>query len=405
MATAAQTLPAHVPAEKAVWLELFKRGNIDRCPQETLIPEIHRTLGRIAWVTNIFPGDRPGWLLTRVEDIQTVLRDPDNFTKNGMGKFAESIGEDWLVIPTETDPPSHSSYRKALNPAFSPQKMAAMRDDLRERAIRQIETFVNRKSCEFVRDFSSKYPIFIVLDLLGLPQERMEEFLAWEKDLFHTNDMNLRTAAIRNVRDYLWEVIEDRRVNRGVDYVSGLFDYEFEGRKWTDIEIFGHCFNLFIGGLDTVTSMLGNIFTFLARYPDRQAELRENPALIVGAVEEFFRAYAVVSVFRIATKEIEICGQKVMPGDYVGFSTPVAGNDPTYYENPEEIRFDRKATHISLGSGIHKCLGMHLARFELQIALEEWLKRVPPFRVADGFKIQYHAGNILHVPELQLEWD
>ena len=117
------------------------------------------------------------------------------------------------------------------------------------------------------------------------------------------------------------------------------------------------------------------------------------------------RAYAPVSVFRIAAREIEIHGQKILPGDYVGISTPIAGHDPDYYEDPQEVRFDRKAPHISLGFGIHKCLGMHLARMELQTALEHWLKLVPPFRVADGFEIQYHVGNITHVPKLELAWD
>lgn len=406
MATALKpTLPAHVPADKAVTLELFSRTNIDACPQETLIPEIHKTLAPLTWCTNIFPGDQGGWLLRRVEDIQVVLRDADNYTKNGMGKFAQSINEDWLVIPTETDPPVHGEYRKALNPFFAPQKIAKMRDELHERAIAQIEQFKGKGKCEFVEDFSSKFPIFIVLDMLGLPQDRMSEFLRWEQDIFHQNDMAVRTTAIRNVADYLNEMIAERRANPGNDYVSGIFDYEIDGRKWNDKEIFGHCFNLFIGGLDTVTSMLGNIFTFLAKNPDKQQELRDDPKKIVLAVEEFLRAFAPVSVFRIAAKEIEIHGQKIMPGDYVGISTPIAGYDPEYYENPQEIRFDRKAPHVSLGFGIHKCLGMHLARMEMQSALEQWLKLVPPFRVADGFKIQYHAGNILHVPRLELEWD
>ena len=406
MATApTQEVPAHVPADKVVRLDFFARANFDVCPQETMIPEIQRTLGPITWCSNIFPGDQGGWLLTKVEDMQVVLRDADNYTKNGMGKFAQSIGEDWLVIPTETDPPIHGEYRKALNPFFAPQKIARMRDDLHERAIKQIDEFKGKGHCEFVADFSSKFPIYIVLDLLDLPQERMGEILEWEKDIFHTNDFEVRTKAVRKVVDYLNGMIAERRANPGDDYVSGIFDYEVEGRKWNDKEVFGHCFNLFIGGLDTVTSLLGNIFTYLAKNPDKQQELRDNPKQIVLAVEEFLRAFAPVSVFRIAAKEIEIHGQKIMPGDYVGISTAIAGYDPDYYENPQEIRFDRKAPHISLGFGIHKCLGMHLARMEMQTALEQWLKLVPPFRVAEGYKIQYHAGNITHVPELKLEWD
>ncbi len=128
------------------------------------------------------------------------------------------------------------------------------------------------------------------------------------------------------------------------------------------------------------------------------SELREKPGLIVTAVEEFLRAYAPVTAFRIAAKEIEIHGQKIMPGEYVSVATPVTGCDPSYYDQPELVRFDRKAPHVSLGGGIHKCLGMQLARLELQIAL-------PEFRVKDGFKVTYFVGNIMHVPELELQWD
>lgn len=405
MATApAATRPAHVPEELVVTLPLYARKRVDECPQETMIPQMQATLPPISYVTNIFPGDQPGWLLTSYEDTMTMLRDPDNFTKNGMGKWAQNIGEDWLVIPTEADPPIHTAYRTALNPKFAPQKMAALRDQVRERAQVLISNFKDRGTCDFVDEFSEKYPVNIVLDLLDLPQDRMAEFLEWEKQMLHTNDWEVRGNAVRKVKAYLMGVIEERQKNPGDDYISQIFDNEVDGRKWNMDEVFGHCFNLYIGGLDTVTSLLGNIFCFLARYPERQRELREKPGLIVTAVEEFLRAYAPVTAFRIAAKEIEIRGQKIMPGEYISVATPVTGYDPNYYDQPELVRFDRKAPHISLGGGIHKCLGMHLARMELHIALEEFLTALPEWRVKDGFKVEYFVGNIMHVPELELQW-
>lgn len=397
--------PAHVPEDLVVTLPLYGRKRVRECPQETMIPQLHATLPPISYVTNIFPGDQPGWLLKGYEDTMAMLRDPDNFTKNGMGKWAQNIGEDWLVIPTEADPPIHTGYRAALNPKFAPQKMAALRDQVRERARALIHKFKDRGSCNFIDEFSEKYPINIVLDLLGLPQDRMAEFLVWEKEMLHTNDWEVRGNAVRKVKAYLMGEILDRQANPRDDYISHIFDNEVDGRKWNIDEVFGHCFNLYLGGLDTVTSLLGNIFCFLARYPDRQQELREQPGLIVTAVEEMLRAYAPVTAFRIAAKEIEICGQKIMPGEYVSVATPVTGYDPSYYDEPEAVRFDRKAPHISLGGGIHKCLGMHLARMELQIAMEEFLAALPEFRLRDGFEVSYFVGNIMHVPELELQWN
>jgi cytochrome P450 len=399
-------LPSHVPAEKAMRLPFFAREIVKDCPQETMIPEMHRTLGPITYVTNIFPGDKPGWLLTGYEDTMAMLRNVDDFTKNGMGQWSQSIGENWLVVPTEVDPPTHTHYRKALNPSFSPQKMAAMKEDLRKRATDLIDKFRARGECDFVNEFSERYPIYIVLDLLGLPQDRMAEFLTWEKAMLHSNDWSVRSEGVRNAVDYLKGEIADRRTTPRDDYISKIFDMEVEdGRKWNDEEVLGHCFNLFLGGLDTVTTMLGNSFAWLARHPEQQQELRDNPDRIVLAVEEFLRVFGPVTAFRIATKELELHGQKIMPGEYVSVCTPVTNQDPKMHENPSEVRFDRKAPHIALGGGIHKCLGMHLARFELQVAVEEFLKAIPSFRVKDGFELGYFVGNITFVPALELQWD
>jgi cytochrome P450 len=149
--------PAHVPEELVVTLPLYARQRVYECPQETMIPQLHAALPPISYVTNIFPGDQPGWLLKGYDDTMTMLRDPDNFTKNGMGKWAQNIGEDWLVIPTEADPPIHTGYRMALNPKFAPQKMAALRDQVRERARVLIDKFKDRGTCDFVDEFSEKY--------------------------------------------------------------------------------------------------------------------------------------------------------------------------------------------------------------------------------------------------------
>jgi cytochrome P450 len=397
-------IPAHVPPELVYTLPLFARKAVYESPQETLIPEMHATLPAVSYVTNIFPGDQPGWLLKHAEDVQAMLRDADNYSKKGMGKFAQSIGDDWLVIPTEADPPVHTEYRKALNSHFAPQKMFALKDQVRERARNLVAAFKDRGECDFVHEFAEQYPVNIVLDLLGLPSDRMPQFLEWEKDILHSNDWQARTNAVRHVRDYLLEEIESRRQNPREDYITTVLGFESFGRPWTRDEVLGHCFNLYIGGLDTVTSLLGNIFAHLARNPAQQAALRADPSQIVLAVEEFLRAFAPVTVFRIATKEVEIRGQKILPGDYVAVSTPLVGRDPDFYDAPQEIRFDRKAAHMSLGSGIHKCLGMHLARLELQIAVEEFMTALPEFRVKDGFRVPYYVGNILHVEALHLQW-
>jgi cytochrome P450 len=400
-----EVLPDHVPPELVVTLPLYARKIVYENPQETLIPEMHATLPPITYATNIFPGDQPGWLLTSLEDTQAILRDADNFTKNGMAKWAQNIEESWPVVPTEIDPPMHTEYRKALDPNFSPQKMLALKAQLQERARTLISDFDDEGGCDFVKEFSEKFPVNIVLDLLGLPKERMGQFLVWEKEMLHTNDWQVRGNAVRQVKAYLLEEIRSRRENPRDDYITRIMRFQFEDRLWNDEEVFGHCFNLYLGGLDTVTSMLGNVFNFLASHHDVQEALRADRSLILPAVHEFLRAFAPVTAFRIATQELEIRGQKIVPGEYVSVATSVVGRDPTFYEDAQEIRFDRKATNLALGGGIHKCLGMHLARLEIQTAIEEFLTALPEFRIKDGFKVPYYVGNILHIPDLQLQWN
>jgi cytochrome P450 len=359
----------------------------------------------VAYITNIFPGRRPGWLLKQAEDVKALLLDTEHFIKKGMGQWSQGIGENWLVIPTEADPPIHTLYRRTLNPHFTPQKITAMDARIRERARTLVAKFKDHGTCDFVDEFSEKFPITIMLDLLGLPLERMAQLLKWEKELLHTDDMAVRGNATRMVKNFLLEEIESRRRRPQQDYFTEVLGFEMEGRKWSDEEVLGHCFNLYLGGLDTVTSLLGLIFHFLATHPAHQQQLREHPEISALAVEELLRGFGPVTSFRICAAPVEIRGQKIMPGEYVAVSTPMAGRDPTFYDTPQEIRFDRRPVHLSLGGGIHTCLGRHLARRELQIALEEFVAAVPEFRIKDGFRVPFFVGNIVHIPDLQLQWN
>lgn len=404
MTQASGTIPPHVPPELVRTCPLFDRVATTEDPYERMIPAIHADYPRVSYVTNIFPGKRPGWMLKRAEDVRALLQDTEHFEKRGMGQWAQGIGENWLVIPTEADPPEHAHYRKALNEHFTPAKMMGLSDQIRERARGLIDRFKDRGECDFIGEFSESYPVNIVLDLLGLPQERMQEFLRWEREMLHTDDMTVRSDATRAVKNYLLEEIEKRRRAPQDDYITRIFDFEYEARKWTDDEVLGHCFNLYLGGLDTVTSVLGLMFQFLARNPGHQQQLRDDPKLIIVAVEELLRAFAPVTSFRICSKPIVFQGVQFMPGDYVSVATGLAGRDPHAYPDPDDIRFDRKPSIIALGGGIHKCLGMHLARRELQIAIEEWLAAIPEFGVKDGTDVPLFVGNILHVQRLEMAW-
>ena len=383
--------------------ELFDRKIVYDNPYETIIPAIHAG-SAVFYAANISIR-QPGWVIRRAEDLRKIYADTEHFHKKGNTGFARMIGEDWDIIPTELDPPVHTGYRQALNPIYSPSQIMKLDNQVRERAQTFIARFKDRGSCEFVSEFGINFPITIFLDLIGLPQERMAQFLTWEKQLIHGTDHDLRVASVHAVKGLLMETIAERRKNPGDDLISKTLNLDIDGRKWSDMEIFGHCFNLYLGGLDTVTANLGLHFHHLATHPEDQQKMRENSTTQnVQAVEELLRAYAAVSTNRIVSKEIEIDGQTLLPGDFVIMSTPLAGRDPEAYDDPQSVRLDRKPTHVTLGHSLHRCLGQHLARRELQTAIEEFVKVIPNFRIEPGFKVPFFLGNVINIPQLPLVW-
>lgn len=382
---------------------LFDRKIIHDNPHETIIPAIHA--GPAVFYADNVALNQPGWIVRRAEDLRKIYADTQNYHKSGNTGFARMIGEDWDIIPTELDPPVHTAYRAALNPLYAPSQMMLLDVKVRERARELIARFKHKGECEFVADFAILFPITIFLEMIDLPVERLGQFLEWENQLLRGTDRDIQIASVRAVKAMLMETIAERRKNPGDDLISKTMTLEIEGRKWNDMEVFGHCFNLYLGGLDTVTANLGLQFRHLAENPHDQQTMRANsPAQNVVAVEELLRAYAAVSTQRIVTKEHDLNGCKLLPGDVVSMSTPLAGRDPESYDNPQDVRLDRKPTHVTLGHSLHRCLGQHLARRELQTAIEEFVKAVPQFRVQEGFRVPWHTGNVIQVTELPLRW-
>lgn len=372
-------IPAHVPPELVRDYPLGRRRTIYENPYETIIPELHA--GPPAWMApDAYLSVSPAWVFRRAADIKAIFLDPANFIKKGNTNFAQMIGEEWDVIPTEFDPPRHTAVRRALNPMFTPAKVGAFEHKVRERAQQYIAKFKDRGHCDFAKEFAVPYPVSIFLDLLGLPTGRMEEFLEWEWALIHASDIDDRAAGVRAVKAYLLDAIEERRRHPTDDLISNALNLEVDGKKLSPIEVFGHCFNLYIGGLDTVSANIGLHFMHLATHPEQQQLLRDDPTLINKAMMEMLRAYSATSHQRICAHDVEIAGARIKAGARVLLPIALAGRDPEQYENPDEIRFDRNASNMTFGFGIHRCLGVYLAQREILFALEEMLATVPEFR-------------------------
>jgi cytochrome P450 len=397
-------IPAHVPPGLVIDFPLSQRATTYEHPFEVTIPRVHE--GPVAFMApRAFQSIAPSWIFRRARDARQIFGDVENFSKKGSSSFAAMIGEDWDSIPTELDPPRHTSIRRALNPLFTPNRMALLEDKVRRTARDCLSRFKDQGHCDFVQDFAVPYPVSIFLDLIGLPQERTKQFLEWEYCLIHAPAMEERAAGVRAVKACLLEAIEERRTRPRDDLISTALRLIVDGKPLSPIEVFGHCFNLYIGGLDTVTASIGWHFLHLATHVEQQRQLRNDPSLIPAAMNELLRAYSTTSHIRTCVKEIEIAGITIRPGEKILISNPVVNRDPEEFDQPNEVRFDRGATNLlSFGHGVHNCLGRHLARREVQVALEEVLATLPEFRIKPGARVPFRIGGVLHTAELPLEW-
>lgn len=404
MMFAQQPIPGHVPAELVAPDFPFIFGlTTEQDPFDDLAMHVHEGPD-IVYAPHAYPGGTAAWVPRRMAHLRAIYLDTEHFSSTDFSPFSKLIGDEWISSPAELDPPRHGPFRQMVNPAFTPRAMAALETRIRQYAVEYIDAFAARGECEFMGEFAFEFPIKVFMDLMGLPHDRVGEFMEWEMNLLHNHDLAKIAEATRNVIDYLSAEIEDRRANPRDDLITYGVQGQIVGRSLTQDELLGFMFNLFIGGLDTVSTNMGLHFRHLGRNMEDQALLRANPSDIPHAIDELMRAYGAVTTFRSCRKETELAGVRFMPGDKVAMSTTLAGRDPAEFDDPTAVRLDRKPRHVGFGFGIHTCVGMHLARRELRIAMEEFLARIPEFRIAPGHQVRCHLGMIQPVA-LPLVWD
>ena len=401
----ANPVPAHVPPDAVFMLDFLNDPGLRADPQKrwddiraqrrafyTPFPR-HPSVGT--------PGD---WVFTYAEDIRRILQDHETFKSGGTRAMGKMVGDSWKLVPTDMDAPEHGHFRTLMNPIFSPKRMAAMEGNIRARAAELIAPLAARKQCEFIQAFGRAFPVSIFLELMGLPLDRIDELVEIEEGILHPGPTG-QVESVRALRDYLKGHIDDRRAHPTDDLISFAVKSQVDGRPCTADEIMGICFMLFIGGLDTVTSTLSYVFRHLALNPQDQARLRANPELIADAVEELIRAHSVVTTGRIVARPVTVAGYDLKPGDYVSMPMTAASRDPAEFSDPDRIDLTRSPNrHAAFGYGPHRCIGSHLARRESVIALEEWLKAMPPFRLKPGAELYSDGAGVVSLHDLPLEW-
>jgi cytochrome P450 len=264
-----------------------------------------------------------------------------------------------------------------------------------------VDRFIDRGECDFHAEFSMPLPCMVFLSLTGLPLEELPRFLTWKDNIIRPATMDMEEAAsIRKqtgaaIYEFFERAIDQRSGGQMDDIISRFMRTEVDGRTMSRDEMLDLCYLFILGGLDTVTATLDCSIAYLARHPDHRRALVEDPSLVPNAVEELLRTQTpVMQVLRVVVHPHEMHGVKMAPGDHVLVMLGSADTDPTEFGGDADLfNLHRESNrHLAFGGGPHRCLGSHLARLELRVALEELHRRIPDYRLANDDGLEYSPG-------------
>lgn len=345
--------------------------------------------------------DQGGTIIARHEDVEFALRNADVFSSD---MEAVSIGNVRPLIPLQVNPPDHVKFRRLLDPLFAPKQVALLEADVRKLSNQLIDDFIHDGECEFNSAFAIPLPCTVFLRLLGLPLEDLDLFLELKDNIIRPNGeaaqipeaefTRIQAETGQRIYAYFNKVLDEREQQPRDDMLTGFLEAEVDGHRLTREDILDICYLFLLAGLDTVTASVGCMVSYLAQHPEQRQRLVDDPSQIPGAVEELLRwETPVPGVPRVVTKDVELSGERLEPGEKVTVLLGSANIDERGFPEPGDVDFGRPANrHLAFGGGVHRCLGSHLARLELRVALEQLHERIPDYSVKPGEDPKYSMG-------------
>lgn len=336
------------------------------------------------------------FMLTRYDDIRDAARDAERFSSRAVEVAGPLEAAGGLFLPPLTsDPPEHKRHRDVLMPFFMPKRTAAYEDFIRAEARRLAQEIAAAGSGDAVSGYAEHLTLAVLTRLLGVPPGG--RFTEWMVRMIRVGpkEQAVRAEAVREILRYLEEQLTDRTEHPtgADDLLSYLVDAEMDGAPLSRKHKLGAAFLVLIAGADTTWSAIGASIWHLAAHDEDRERILADPKLLDTAVEEFLRAYAPVTVGRIAAADTELHGCPVSHGERVVLPFGAANRDPDVFDDPDEVVIDRRRNrHLTFGSGAHRCLGSNLARLELRIAVEEWLRAMPRFQLTNPEAIEWSGG-------------
>jgi cytochrome P450 len=401
-------LPAHVPPELVY--------EYDNARDPRLLEDPHaRMRSLILEAPPIFfsPCNGGMWFVTRKKTIVDITMNPEVYSNSFIAAAAsgehsggnKDAQQGFMMLPIGVDPPQHTMYRAPLNQPLSAKAVAGLETAIRDMTNALIDKVLGAGRCDFFSDIAEPLPVTLFMKLAGMPTDRLAEFrhLATQATS-STVDAATREATFKSIAGILAQTIKSRQEKREDDLVSRLLDVNLNGRNPTFHEMLGYSITLFLGGLETVVNALSFGVRHLARDQELQAKLRADPSLLPGAIEELMRLHGVASTVRRVMRDDVCHGVQFKQGDMVSLLLPAANYDDEAFPNPEQFILGRKEQHQTFNTGPHRCVGLNLARLEMKVFYEEWLKRVPPFRLDPQAPPKFMGGFNLALTTLPLVW-
>lgn len=392
--------PGHVPDELVRDFDPYNLpGLVDGYSDDihALWKDVQDTHPDIFWT----PRNGGHWVATRYDDMVQLTTDPGRFSS--LEPFVPK-GIIPHTGPSQLDAPEHGPFRKLVSQAFTPVLLKKAEIRARATAIEIIDKLRPQGRCDFQLDFAGIMPVITFLNLLGMSEEDAPYLLDLAKRNVPGQDTMEQAAA--ETHDYIANLIRDRQARPGDDFITMLVNAQVMGRDLTPVERHNVIQLVVTGGLETVMNMTSFAMVHFARHPEIQHELKHNPELHDGAIEEITRRFGTSNLARLAKMDTELGGVQLREGDQVLGIFPLSGLDER--ANPDPMTFDvrrSKRRHVNFGSGPHTCLGARLARREIRIFLEEWIGTMPECRIAQGTTPRMAAGLINTVRGFYLEWD
>jgi cytochrome P450 len=339
-----------------------------------------------------------GYAATHRDVVELILKNPSVFSsKRAFDVLASPVP----LVPIAFDPPEQARYRRILQPFFSPRVIKPLEPDLRRQVVELIEPIARRGECDFIAEVAAVFPIQVFLTLFGLPLDMRDQFIEWKNAVLGLSAASGQTSVDEAAREgmqkalelfmYLTDLIQKRRGVPGDDVLSQVLNIE-PPDALSDEEVIGLCFLFILAGLDTVMDALGFGMQRLAENPERRREIVTDPSLIPAAMEELLRLDPPAPFIpRVNTEEVTVAGHTLPEGSRITSYLAVANRDERLFSDPYAIDFHRTENrHISFGMGVHRCLGSHLARLEMQVLYEEWHRLIPNYHITPGTAPRVH---------------